>query len=292
MINNRKIAIFTDVHGLLEPLEAILEDIRRKGISEIYSLGDNIGVGPNPSQVLDLLEENQVNSIAGNMENYVTLGTPVYNSILNESRLKSHMWTLAQLSEHHKEFMSTFPHFFELSFGDKNIALCHFINDIRFDFKEHTSQLYYQNFKDLGRGYEQFYWTNSPDQRLWLEKSLQENDSNSSEMMGIVSAYNVPLFSGKSVSDFDAIFQGHLHWKALENDGKTMFATLRGAGIAYQNELFNSAYYMILTENENGFDVEEVLVPFDREKMEYSINNSSIPDETINLYTRCIKKRD
>ena len=49
----REIAIFTDAHGLLEPTSAALDDIDRRGIKEIYSLGDNIGVGPNPGEVLD-----------------------------------------------------------------------------------------------------------------------------------------------------------------------------------------------------------------------------------------------
>lgn len=56
-LNNRKIAIFTDAHALLEPTQAALEDMYRRGITEIYSLGDNIGVGPNPSEVIDLLED-------------------------------------------------------------------------------------------------------------------------------------------------------------------------------------------------------------------------------------------
>ena len=37
----RQIAIFADIHGLLEPAVAVLEDIKRRGITEIYSLGDN-----------------------------------------------------------------------------------------------------------------------------------------------------------------------------------------------------------------------------------------------------------
>ena len=60
----REIAIFTDAHGLLEPTQAALEDIASRGITEIYSLGDNIGVGPNPSEVLDLLIQYNVQSIA------------------------------------------------------------------------------------------------------------------------------------------------------------------------------------------------------------------------------------
>ena len=44
----RKIGVFTDTPGLLEPTEAALKDMDMKEITEIYSLGDSIGFGPNP----------------------------------------------------------------------------------------------------------------------------------------------------------------------------------------------------------------------------------------------------
>ena len=46
----RQIAILTDIHSLVEPLETILLDTQRRGITEIYSLGDNIGDGFNPEE--------------------------------------------------------------------------------------------------------------------------------------------------------------------------------------------------------------------------------------------------
>ena len=52
----RRIGIFTDSHALYEPTKAILQDMQREGITEIYSLGDNIGFGPNPKEVLELIE--------------------------------------------------------------------------------------------------------------------------------------------------------------------------------------------------------------------------------------------
>lgn len=64
--NKDKIAILTDAHGLFEPTLAILEDIRKKGITKIYSLGDNIGTGSNPSEV----DYYGVKSIKGN-QNYI-----------------------------------------------------------------------------------------------------------------------------------------------------------------------------------------------------------------------------
>ena len=80
-LNGRKIGIITDAHGLLEPTKAALEDMQSKGIVEIYSLGDNIGLGPNPSEVVDLLEEYNVKSLAGYSEDYLTLGTAPFDYI-------------------------------------------------------------------------------------------------------------------------------------------------------------------------------------------------------------------
>ncbi|MBW3539081.1 MAG: metallophosphoesterase family protein [Planctomycetes bacterium] len=48
-------AIISDIHGNLEGLEAVLADIRSKGISEIYCLGDIVGYGPNPRECIDLV---------------------------------------------------------------------------------------------------------------------------------------------------------------------------------------------------------------------------------------------
>ena len=62
-LNNRKIAIFTDAHALLEPTQAVLEDMHRRGITEIYSLGDNTSLGPNPKEVLDLMNEYNVKKL-------------------------------------------------------------------------------------------------------------------------------------------------------------------------------------------------------------------------------------
>ena len=90
MSNNytgRKVAIFTDVHGLLYPLKAVLNDIKERGIKEIYSLGDNIGVGPNPKEVLDLLFENNVKLINGNNEEYSILGIEPFSSYFDEMKI-------------------------------------------------------------------------------------------------------------------------------------------------------------------------------------------------------------
>ena len=48
-------AIISDIHSNLEALQAVLEDIQKQSISEIYCLGDIVGYGPNPRECVDLV---------------------------------------------------------------------------------------------------------------------------------------------------------------------------------------------------------------------------------------------
>lgn len=48
-----KRAIISDIHGNLEALEAVLNDIQDRGVREIYCLGDMVGYGPNPRECVD-----------------------------------------------------------------------------------------------------------------------------------------------------------------------------------------------------------------------------------------------
>jgi hypothetical protein len=47
-------AIFSDAHGNLEALQAVLADASRQQVSDVYNLGDTTGYGPNPIECLDL----------------------------------------------------------------------------------------------------------------------------------------------------------------------------------------------------------------------------------------------
>lgn len=48
-------AIISDIHGNIEGLEAVLADIKKRNITEIYCLGDIVGYGPNPRECIDLV---------------------------------------------------------------------------------------------------------------------------------------------------------------------------------------------------------------------------------------------
>ena len=283
----RQIAIFTDIHGLVEPLEAALKDIEERGITEIFSLGDNIGVGPESGKVIDLLDAYGVKSVAGNSENYLTLGYEPFASYFDRDKEKKYDWTFSQLDERQVGIIKMYPSFYELSVGGKNIALCHFANDVRCDFDLHSTWSYQRNFNS-GYSYKQFDYTNSDDQKNEIDEMIDSYGENNPFMKGYVSAKKEPLFNGKKVDNYDAVFQGHVHFGLYEKGKNTEFYTVRGLGIAYgKNQSDDHAYYIILKEKNNnqGFDVEEILVKFDRDKMECSIENSNGNMSEITRFT-------
>jgi len=59
-------ALISDIHGNLEALEVVLDDIKSQGITEIFCLGDIIGYGPNPRECIDRVMENCRITLLGN----------------------------------------------------------------------------------------------------------------------------------------------------------------------------------------------------------------------------------
>ncbi|MBX3411925.1 MAG: metallophosphoesterase family protein [Pirellulales bacterium] len=87
-----KRALVSDIHGNLEALTAVLEDIRQQGITEIYCLGDIIGYGPNPRECIDRIM--QVDAcILGNHDQGALFDPEGFNS----GAERAIFWTREQL---------------------------------------------------------------------------------------------------------------------------------------------------------------------------------------------------
>lgn len=279
----RKIAIFTDIHGLLIPTIAIINDIKNKNIKEIYSLGDNIGLGPNPSQVLDLLNENNVKIINGNNEDYVILGIEPFLCYFTDKKIENNEWTKYHLTSEQINKLKENKYSYDLIVGGKKIGLCHFANDVRIDFTFNNTWTYQNSIKKgIKNAQEQFYYTNSETQKQIIE---QKSKIIIPKNKGYISAKNNPLFDGKMINYYDEIIQGHVHFKLITEDEKTKVRTIRAVAMAYDNDPIDYASYIIIKEKQIGYDIEEVLVPFNRELMIKNIDNSGIPDkEPIKKY--------
>lgn len=88
-----QIAIVSDIHANLPALEAVLADIALRQVDRIICLGDLIGKGPSPAEVVDRIREVCDIVIRGNWDEAVTMnsGTAMwdfYRDRLGEERLQ------------------------------------------------------------------------------------------------------------------------------------------------------------------------------------------------------------
>ncbi len=87
-----KRAIISDIHGNLEALEAVLEDIQQQGVSTIYCLGDIVGYGPNPKDCVDRARQFAV-SVLGNHDQGALFDPEGFSS----GAERAIFWTRSQL---------------------------------------------------------------------------------------------------------------------------------------------------------------------------------------------------
>jgi len=87
-----KRALISDIHSNLEALEAVFADIRNRGISEVYCLGDLVGYGPNPRECIDLIMQCEV-CLLGNHDQGALFDPEGFNS----GAERAIFWTRMQL---------------------------------------------------------------------------------------------------------------------------------------------------------------------------------------------------
>ena len=278
----KEIAIFTDCHSMYEPTLAVLEDIRRHGITEIYSLGDNVGLGPNPCEVFDLLEEYHVKSIAGNSEYYNTLGLAPFSYFYKE-KTEVQEWTENQLGKERISKLKLYPASIDLTLAGKKLALCHFANDCRWDFTERSTHTYQNNFP-TGDASQQFLYTNSEECKRKIDNYISSHKKGDPHVRGYLSSKNEPLFNGKKVTDYDGIIQGHVHFHMEDEIENTKIHTLRAVGMGYENDEPDTACYYVLKERkDNTYEIEKRLVPFNKNSLLSSIYTSGLPNKELVL---------
>lgn len=263
----RNIGVFTDCHGMFEPLLAVLEDMRTRNIHEIYSLGDNVGLGPNPCDVLDLMEEYKVKSVSGNSEYYNTLGIEPFTYFTKE-KIDNQNWTYEQLGESRIKKLKLYPASIDLVLGNKKIALCHFANDVRWDYGMHSTWTYQEDFK-YGISSKQFLYTNSDESNNYLSRLSKDN--------AIISSINEPLFNGESVLFYDDIFQGHVHFEMEDRIENTNIYTLRACGMGWKFERDTACYYILKERKDGKFDIEKVILSYNKNNLICSIKSCGLP---------------
>jgi protein phosphatase len=110
-----KIAIISDIHGNMPALEAVLADIRARGIDLIYNLGDLVGKGARSDLVIDRCREVCQVIVRGNWDDHLLRQTTDVGAI----------WYRQQLGDERLAYLAALPYVHDFWLSGKRVRLFH-----------------------------------------------------------------------------------------------------------------------------------------------------------------------
>jgi putative phosphoesterase len=125
-----QITIFSDVHANLPALEAVLADIEARNLNNLYCLGDLVGYGTFPNEVVAVIRERGIPTIMGNYDQGVgnssddcgcAYKTPEAKALGN----RSIAWTNRHTSDENKAYLRQLPAQIPIQLGDMRVTLVH-----------------------------------------------------------------------------------------------------------------------------------------------------------------------
>lgn len=102
-----RLAVVSDIHGNATAFREVLHDIDACRIDAVVCLGDNIGYGPEPEAVINMLQQRRIASVTGNHE--MVIRNPDFLAWFNPAARLSLEKTMAAISIANIEYLSGLP---------------------------------------------------------------------------------------------------------------------------------------------------------------------------------------
>jgi predicted phosphodiesterase len=103
-----RIAVISDIHGNLEALESVLEQLSREGVEFILNLGDLVGYNASPKECLALLRSRpDIRHLAGNHD--LAVLEPERAQFFNIIAYEALMWCREQVPGEERQFLRELP---------------------------------------------------------------------------------------------------------------------------------------------------------------------------------------
>ncbi len=139
-----KIAAISDIHGNIYALMKALEDIDEQKVDKIICLGDLVGYGPHPNEVIALIRRREIPCIKGNYDASVVDGdfTYIRDNFINSFALP---WSINEVRISNKYFLDSLPTELKYNINGVNIIFTHgspvAINDYLFEEADNTKNI-------------------------------------------------------------------------------------------------------------------------------------------------------
>ena len=127
-----RIAVISDIHGNMNALEAVMEDIEKENCEKVFVLGDYAMAGPEPSLVVDWFFKKQFDPkfsmIQGNTDLMIAdFSDELYENLKTKAPIMSEALRndVSILNSIQKDFLKNLPIQLELEFEGVKILLVH-----------------------------------------------------------------------------------------------------------------------------------------------------------------------
>jgi predicted phosphodiesterase len=107
--------VFADVHANLHALETALTFFERKGVDRLVCLGDLVGYGPQPNEVVAKVADLEIPTVVGNHD-LVAAGIDPLDRAGDEAR-RTLAWTLEEVTPGTRDYLRSLPRTLELDGG-------------------------------------------------------------------------------------------------------------------------------------------------------------------------------
>jgi diadenosine tetraphosphatase ApaH/serine/threonine PP2A family protein phosphatase len=102
-----RLAVIADIHSNREALDSVLARIDQEGVEAILNLGDLVGYNASPNECLELLQDRNVWSLAGNHD--LAVLDPERAQYFNIIAYQALMWCRQQVRPEFLEFLQSLP---------------------------------------------------------------------------------------------------------------------------------------------------------------------------------------
>lgn len=108
----RRVGIFSDIHGNVQALRRVLQELDALSADFIVCCGDVVGYGANPNECIDVLRERKIPTIAGNHDHAAL--TKIDITYFNEVAKRAITWTRETLTPENEQFLRELPMYLNL----------------------------------------------------------------------------------------------------------------------------------------------------------------------------------
>ena len=125
-----RIAVIGDIHANLPALRAVIDDVARIGADALYCVGDVVGRGPHPNEVVDELRRLDVPTVQGNWDEAIGMdreqtGAAFPTVQAEEDANTSLRWSSDRLTEENKAWLRQLPVSMRVVLAGRSVFLFH-----------------------------------------------------------------------------------------------------------------------------------------------------------------------